>query len=173
MKLRAIALGVVALCAAVFFTPAMQAQAYPPTTCPGMLSLSTTTPLAGETITVTGADFTPGAQVHLVLHTKVFGLGTFKADSQGGFTAQVTLPEGVTGGHVISATSGAPHITQCPGVHVQIHAPAGTSAGPPGHHGTSFTGVDILLVVLVAAGLLGVGVALTRGGKQRHGPTAG
>jgi hypothetical protein len=173
MRLRAIALAVAVIGAALFFTPAMQAEAYPPTTCPGMLSLSTTTPLVGETITVTGADFTAGAQVHLVMHSKVFDLGTFKADAQGEFTAQVTLPEGVTGSHVISATSGAPHISQCAGVHVHIHAPAGTSAGPPGHHGTSFTGVDILVIVLIAVGLLGVGAALTRGGKHRHGPTAG
>lgn len=173
MKLRAIALAVAVIGAALFLTPAMQAQAYPPTTCPGMLSLSTTTPLVGETITVTGSGFTPGAQVHLVLHTKVYGLGTFTANGNGSFTAQVTLPEGVTGTHVIVATSGAPHVNQCPGVRIHIHAPAGTSAGPPGHHGTSFTGVDILVIVLIAAGLLGAGVALTRGGKRRHGQSAG
>lgn len=173
MRFRAVALAVAVIGAALFFTPAMQAQAYPPTTCPGMLSLSTTTPLVGETITVTGSGFTPGANVHLVMHTKVYDLGTFKADSHGNFTAQVNLPDGVTGAHVIVATSGAAHVNRCPGVRIHIHAPAGTSAGPPGHHGTSFTGVDVLIIVLIAAGLLGAGVALTRGGKRRHGTNAG
>src|SRR2546423_1218644 len=103
MKLRAIALAVAILGAVLFFTPGMQAQAYPPTNCPGMLSVSTTTPLAGETITVSGTGFTPGAQVHLVMHTKVYDLGTFTANGQGNFTAQVTLPDNVFGAHVISA----------------------------------------------------------------------
>jgi len=169
MKLRAFALAAAAICAALFVTPAMQAQAYPPTTCPGMLSLSTTTPLAGETITVTGADFTPGAQVHLVMHSNVYDLGTFTANGQGAFTAQVTLPSGVVGVHVISATSGAPHINQCPGVQIHIHAPGGQSSGPGGHHGTSGTGVDVAIILLVATGLLGIGFALARGGKRRHG----
>jgi hypothetical protein len=173
MKIRAmLALAAVVISAALF-APAIQAQAYPPKTCPGMLSVSTTHPLPGETITVTGANFTPGAQVHLVMHTTTYDLGTFKADGQGNFSAQVKLPNGVFGRHLIIAVSGAPHINQCPGDPIQIHGPEGTSNGPGGHHGgNSFTGVDILIIVLVAAGLLGAGVALTRGGKRRHGPDA-
>jgi len=169
MKLRAIALAVAVLGAALFFTPVMQAQAYPPTGCPGSLSVSTTTPLAGETITVTGTGFTPGAQVHLVMHTKVYDLGTFTANAQGSFTAQVTLPDNVFGKHLVIATSGAPHIQQCPGDPIQIHGPGGVNSSPGGHHGTSGTGVDVAIILLTAAALLGIGFAVARGGKRRHG----
>lgn len=172
MKLRATVALVVAMLAAMFFIPAAQAApapGYPPHGCPGQLSVSTTHPLPGETITVTGSNFTANAQVHLVMHTKTYDLGTFTANAQGQFAAQVQLPNGVTGRHVIFATSGAAHIKQCAGIPIQIHSPAATSAGPGPHHGNAFTGVDILLILLVAAGLLGAGVALTRGGKRRHG----
>ena len=172
MKIRAMLALAAAVIGVALFAPAIQAQAYPPTTCPGMLSVSTTHPLPGETITVTGTNFTPGAHVHLVMHTTTYDLGTFTANAQGNFSAQVKLPAGVTGRHLIIATSGAPHIQQCPGDPIQIHGPEGSSSGPGGHHGNSNTGVDILIIVLVAAGLLGAGVALTRGGKRRHGPDA-
>jgi hypothetical protein len=173
MKFRAIIALTAAIMAAVFFSPAAQARpGYPPHACPGMLSVSTTHPLPGETITVTGTNFTPGAQVHLVMHTTTYDLGTFKADASGSFTAQVKLPNGVFGRHLVIATSGAPHIKQCSGDPIQIQSPGGTSTGPNGHHGNSNTGVDILVILLVAAGLLGVGVALTRGGKRRHGSNA-
>lgn len=172
MKLRAMLALAAAIIGAALFAPAMQAQAYPPTTCPGMLSVSTTHPLPGETITVTGANFTAGAQVHLVMHTTTYDLGTFTANAQGNFTAQVKLPDGVVGRHVVLAVSGAPHIRQCAGAPIQIHGPEGSSTGTGGHHGNSNTGVDVLIIVLVAAGLLGAGVALTRGGKRRHGTDA-
>jgi hypothetical protein len=172
MKLRAIMALAVAVVAAVFVTPAAQAQAYPPKSCPGMLSVSTTHPLPGETITVTGAGFTPGGRVHLVMHSKTYDLGTFTANAHGNFTAQVTLPNGVFGHHFIIAASGAPHIKQCQGDPIQIQSPSHTTP-PGGHHGTSFTGTDILLIVLIAAGLLAAGFALTRGGKRRHSSSVG
>jgi alpha-L-fucosidase len=173
MKFRAIVALAAAIVGAAFFTPAAQAApspGYPPHGCPGQLSVSTTHPLPGETITVTGTNFTPGARVHLVMHSKVYDLGTFTANAQGQFSAQVTLPHGVFGRHFIIATSGAPHIKQCEGDPIQIQAPPPPT--PPGHHGTSFTGTDILVILLVAAGLLGAGVALTRGGKRRRGADA-
>jgi hypothetical protein len=82
------------------------------------------------------------------------------------------MPDGVFGRHLIIAVSGAPHIKQCEGDPVQIHGPEGSSTGPGGHHGNSNTGVDVLIIVLIAAGLLGAGVALTRSGKRRHGSDA-
>jgi alpha-L-fucosidase len=173
MKIRALIALAVAVLAAVFFSPAAQANAspralaYPPTTCPGTLSVSTTHPLPGETITVTGHNFTPGANVHLVLHTVTYDLGTFKADAQGSFTAQVKLPDGVVGQHLVVAVSGAPHVRQCPGETIQIQAPGGTSTGPGGPPGTSFTGTDLLLILLAAAVLLGAGAIFLRSGRRR------
>ena len=172
MKLRAIVALAAAVVGAVFFTPVAQAQAYPPTICP-TLSVSTTHPLPGETITVSGINFDAHAQVHLVMHTKVYDLGTVTTDANGSFSTSVKMPNGVYGRHVLIAVSGAAHIQGCPGrpiVVVHPHRPGGTNSGTGGHHGgNAFTGVDLLVILLVAAGLLGAGIALTRGGKRRHG----
>jgi hypothetical protein len=122
----------------------------------------------GETITVTGTGFTPNANVHLVLRGggKTYDLGTFKADGQGSFSAQVKLPAGVLGTHLIVAVSGAPNIQQCPGDPIQIHGPGSTSTPPGGP--TSFTGTDIMLILLAAAVLIAAGVIVSRSGKRRH-----
>lgn len=174
MRVRAMIALAVAVLAAVFISPAAPssaspgALAYPPTTCPGSLSVSTTHPLVGETITVSGANFNAHAGVHLVMHSKSYDLGTFNTDAQGSFSAQVRLPFGVVGTHVIVAVSGAPNIGQCPGVRIQIHGPAATSTGPGGPP-TSFTGTDLLLILLAAAVLLAAGVVFNRSGKRRHG----
>ena len=174
MRLRAIATLAVAILAAVFFSPAAHSSAapraldYPPTTCPGALSVSTTHPLPGETITVTGHNFSPGGSVHLVLRPGPYDLGTFQADAQGSFTAHVKLPDGVVGRHVVVAVSGAPHIAQCAGAVIQIQA-GGESTGPGGPPGTSFTGIDLLLILLAAAVLIAAGVLFVRSGKRRHG----
>jgi hypothetical protein len=173
MKLRAISALAVAVLAAVFL-PMAQASAspraldYPPTTCPGSISVSTTHPLPGATITVTGAGFQAGASVHLVLHTKTFDLGTFKAGANGSFVAHVTLPAGISGQHVIIAISGSASAQQCPGVPIQIQGAGGQSSGPGGPPGgTSFTGTDLLMILIAAAVLIGAGVAFNRSGKRR------
>lgn len=176
MKLRAMVTLAVAVLAAAFVAPAQagatpQALAYPPAICP-TLSVSTTHPLPGERITVSGVDFTPNATVHLVLHSKTYNLATVTANGQGEFTTQVTLPSGVVGRHEIVAVSGFPQVQGCPPrpiVVIYIHAPEGTSAGHnPGSGGTSFTGVDVLLILIAAALLIAAGVALNRGGRRRH-----
>jgi hypothetical protein len=173
MRLRAIVALAVAVVAAAFISPAAPssaspgAPAYPPTTCPGALSVSTTHPLVGETITVSGTNFNAHTGVHLVLDSKAHSLGTFNTDAQGSFTAQVQLPSGVLGTHVILAVSGAVNVDQCPGVPIHIHAPQATSTGPGGPP-TSFTGTDILLILLAAAVLLAAGIIFNRSGKRRH-----
>jgi hypothetical protein len=174
MRLRAI----VALFAAAVATLAAPAAAhaavqYPPTLC-ASLSVSTTQPLPGEEITVSGVNFLPDASVRLELHSTTYHLKTVTSDGAGTFTTNVKLPDGVFGTHRIVATSGAPTGSTCPSepfvvIHIQRLGTAGSSASTPGHHGgTSFTGVDVLLILIAAALLIGVGVALNRGGKRRH-----
>lgn len=159
-----------------------QPHAYPPTICP-TVAVSTTTPLEGQSITVSGVNFAPHTKLTLELHTQTYDLGTVTTDAQGTFTTTVKLPAGVSGSHLIVAVGG--NITSCPAdpsAHLDIQGtgqPSGTSTssqgagvgGGSGHGGngggTAFTGVDILLLVLIAAGLLGAGVALVRSGKRR------
>ncbi len=149
-------------------------MAYPPTTCP-TLSVSTTTPLAGATITVTGSNFTAGAHITLELHTTTYVLAHVTASASGAFTASVTMPAGVTGAHDIVATGGA-SVPGCPASPIQA---INLQARRPGHWcrgwrrrggggGTAFTGVDVLLLLAVAGGLVAVGVAFNSGGKRRR-----
>jgi hypothetical protein len=168
MKLRAILALAVAAFAALFVAPGAHAATtlYPVNQC-ASLSVSTTNPLPGETITVSGTNFTPNASVRLELHSSVIVLGTVKADAQGSFTTTVKLPSNLTGTHVIFAATGFdPLGGQCvPSASLGIQ-PGSTNTPPPG--GTSFTGVDILAMVLGAVALLGIGYALNRSGKRRH-----
>ena len=177
MRLRAIVTIVAASLGALLLAPvaraAQPALLYPPTSCP-LLSVSTTHPLPGEAITVAGQNFTPDASVRLELHSKIYVLETVTTDNTGSFTTTVKLPAGVTGTHQIVAATGAPHIAGCPPnpvvtIHIQGHGAAGAGAGAGGSGssgGTSFTGVDILLIVIIAALLLGVGFGLTQAGRR-------
>jgi hypothetical protein len=147
--------------------------AYPATLCP-TLSVSTTMPLVGATITVSGVNFDPNATIKLELESKPWLLATVKSDAQGAFTVNVKLPAGVFGSHLIVAVGGT---TQrgpgCPVdpsqlLHIQNPGTSGGNGGGNGNGGgTAFTGVDVLLLVLLAAVLLSVGVAINRSGKRR------
>jgi len=170
MRLRAIVALAIAVVASALFAPSATAAAgYPTTQCPS-LSVSTTNPLPGQSITVSGVNFTPNASVRLELHTTVYVLKTVTADDQGAFTTSVTLPDGVVGSHEIVAATGAPNISGCPGnpvvvIHIQT---GGSSSSTGGHHGgTSFTGVDVLAMLVGAAVLIGAGVVFNRGGRRR------
>jgi hypothetical protein len=155
--------------------PAAQAVAYPPTICP-TISVSTTTPLAGEAITVTGTNFIPGATVRLELDSSATVLKTVTASASGTFTTQVTMPAGLLGSHTILASGGGGG-PGCPADPIQIvnaHGPGGgggslgNGGGTNGGGGTAFTGVDVLLLVLIAGLLVTAGVMLNRGGKRRR-----
>jgi hypothetical protein len=139
MRLRAIfALAATVFGALLLVPAAAQAAGYPPTEC-ASLSVSTTHPLPGEEITVSGTNFLPNADVRLELHSKTYVLKTVTTDSSGSFSTQVKLPNGVVGTHQIVAASGAPSTCPTPTVtlHIQKHGTEGSSAPPPGH-GTSF-----------------------------------
>ena len=136
---------------------------YPPNVG-AALAVSTTNPQPGGTLTVTGSHFVKNASVRLELHSHRFVLATVQADASGNFSTSVTLPAGVTGTHTIVAATGVPTSGNCatPTITITIQNP-----GPNGGPGTSFTGVDVLAMVLGALALLGVGFALTRSGKRR------
>lgn len=163
-----------------FVVPATSADAapvaYPVTIC-ATLSVSTTTPLVGASITVSGVNFDPNATIKLELETKPWLLATVKSNALGSFTVTVKLPAGVFGAHLIVAIGGNTQSgASCPAdpsvlLHIQNpgagggQGGGGTGSGNGG--GTALTGVDVLLLVLLAAVLLTVGVAINRSGKRR------
>lgn len=174
MKIRATLALVLALAGLVLVGPASPAQAsgfqaYPPTICP-TVSVSTTKPAVGETITVTGQNFDPNKSVTVLMHSKTYVLATVKTDAEGAFSANVKMPAGLTGSHLITVKGAQ---SGCPADPVRIliggtpiSSPAkGPNGGPP-----AFTGVDVLGLLLAAAALIGLGVLLNRrrGANSRH-----
>lgn len=165
MKLRALMALALAVLGVAIVRPVASASAYPATTCP-TLGVSTTTPAPGESITVTGSDFDAHTSVTLLLDRSSTVLGTAHTDGTGSFTTHVTMPDGVTGNHLIEAKGAQ---TQCPADPVQIfpgHAATGPGAPDTGGPGTAFTGLDIVGLLLLAAALLGTGAAVHRRGSR-------
>lgn len=160
--------------AAVASAPAV-AGPYPPTVC-AAIAVSTTTPYAGQKITVSGTGFTAGDQVEIVLTGGANAtLGHAMVAADGSFGAQVTIPGGINGHFKIDARGGGP---SCPVdpilIDVRVGAGiAGVAAGPGGgvgangSGGLSFTGFNALLLIAAAAVLIGTGVLLARGGRRR------
>ena len=110
------------------------------------------TPVAGQSITVTGADLVPGPGT-LVLHSDPVTLGAVTVAPDGTFTATVTIPaDTVPGAHEIELVNASDAVTAVAAITVQA-APAaglastGTDAGP-----------GIALGVLLL--LLGAGAAM-------------
>lgn len=182
MRLRSIV--VVPLLAAVtgllfVVGPAGSALGYPPTACP-TLAVSTTHPLAGQPITVTGSGFAPHATIRLELRPPTGRqVGTVHSDTQGNFATTITLPSG-PGRHDLVAVGGSQAGTSCPvdpsqvlqaqvdpSQLQQVQANASPS-GARQHGGTAFTGLDIAGLVLAALALLGGGVLLSRTGRRRR-----
>lgn len=135
---------------------------YPPVLCP-TIAISTTHPFPGETITITGQGFAAGQALTLVMHTTTYVLGHVTTSAAGTFTAQVTLPAGVTGNHVIIAEGSG---TDCPVDPIQILV--GTPTSPGSGSPLPFTGVDILTALAIALGLIGVGLLVARGGRRSY-----
>lgn len=135
------------------------------------ISVSTTVPASGERITVTGVNFNAGGHVRLVLDTGDV-LGHPTADANGSFTTKITMPNGVYGFHKLyhrGGKTGQP-AKGCPAdPGLDIGSGASIPAGGPGHHGgTSFTGIDIAVLLAAAALLIAIGVALNRKSRGKR-----
>jgi hypothetical protein len=159
--------------AGAFATPAP----YPPSACP-TLSVSTTNPLPGESITVSGRNFDANARIEIVLDKPGRVMRTVTSDSNGQFTTSITLPAGLTGRHLFKAIGGGSDATRgCPADPGQAFDVQGGSAaslepgssgangpGAPGSNGggTAFTGLDVAGLLAIAAALIGAGALLNR-----------
>jgi hypothetical protein len=173
MKIRSILALVVALAGLLLAAPAAQARAaaptdpvYPPTTCP-TISVSTTHPLPGATITVVGTNFDPNTKVTLRIKSPSIFLRSVVSDNGGSFTTTVKLPPGLFGNRLIIAIGG--QTGGCPADPVQITIQNGSSnsggnGGGNGNNGggTAFTGTDVAGLLALAAALIGLGVLLNR-----------
>lgn len=102
-KLSIMVLGV--LTALALALPVL-AQEYP--TFDGPVTVSDSTPNAGDTVTVSGSGFEAGATIELWFRSDPVKLGETTADAAGEFEAEVTIPaDAAAGVHHIEATGPA------------------------------------------------------------------
>lgn len=170
MRVRALlTMGLALVCALLAAPFAGSAIAYPPTTC-STLSVSTTTPVAGASFTISGSNFEPSASVHLVLRPAGSDLGTAHTDTTGAFSVTARIPADVSGNQNVVATSGATINGVCPADPIQaldVQAASNGNNGGGGNNGgsnggLSNTGLDIAALLALAAALIVGGVALNR-----------
>lgn len=152
---------------------------YPPRPC-ATLSVSTTTPYGGQSITVSGTGFSSGDQVTLEMRGDTNAtLGHVTVGSDGRFSTEVKIPDDAHGHFLIYADGGHPSCPVDPvvldvrsslgigGVAVGPNGASAAVAGASSAGGLAFTGLDVLLLVVAGLILIGTGVLLTRGGRRR------
>jgi hypothetical protein len=175
MRLRSISVLPVAAALLLVAGPVTSAAAYPATTCP-TLAVSTTTPLEGQAIGLTGTQFNPHARIQLELSPKPYLLRTVTSNSRGSFSTTVTMPKGLVGNRTISAIGGGSNpAIGCPtdpvetiGIQTNGGGGGGTTHGGSTNGGPAFTGIDVLGLIAAAIALLGGGVLLNRSGQRRR-----
>lgn len=145
--------------------PASAAAPYPPGGA-APLSVSTTTPAPGQTITVSAAGFGANEIVDLVLHSTPVTLASPRADSNGTFSVQVTIPSDVRGVHVLTATGRTTGKTVSITLTIGFPPPTGGGGGLPN------TGLMVWGFGIVAAILLVLGTAFLVFGRRRRSGAA-
>jgi hypothetical protein len=174
MRLRAALVLVLAL-AGLVVAPATVASAtpnYPTTTC-ATLYISTTHPVPGASLTVTGKEFTANAAVTLKIVKPSIVLKHVTTDADGSFSTTVKLPDGLTGSRVITAVGAQD--TTCPVDPIQLAIQGGSPNGagvPSNGGGTAFTGVDVAGLVAIAVALIGAGVLINRRSRGAKRPAS-
>jgi hypothetical protein len=141
--------------------------AYPPSPHATILA-STTTPAFGDTIEASGVAYCANEDVRLTLGGSF--VGTTHTDGTGSFDPPVKVNK--TGKVPLCGigASGLADDRDCVMLTVQSRGLGGQHGHKPsgGGGGTSFTGVDVLLLCLVAAVLLGAGWAFVAAGRKKR-----
>lgn len=130
------------------------------------VSVSTTNPAVGATITVAGNGFGANDTVDITLHTTTYNLGTATTNSSGSFSTSVTLPAGVSGQHTLTVTD--PTTSQSNSVVLTIGAAGAPSGGTSTGGGLSSTGVAVISLGALGVILLAGGAVMLFAGRRRR-----
>jgi hypothetical protein len=149
---------VAALCGALVgleLSPAA-AQQYPP--AGGLLTVSDTTVVPGQTVRLTAEDAGPGSVWTFTFESDPVYLGTATANDAGVVIFDATIPADATlGTHTIVATSDTGEQRS---VTVTVVAADGATAGQPADGGLALTGRNLGRMARVGVLLLALGAAL-------------
>lgn len=147
----------------------VNADVVPPFVLPtadGVLAGVPTAVQRGQTITVSGTGFLPGAPIAFGIYSAPSLIGFGAADGSGAFSTSITVPAGQSfGAHTIVATGvGAGGVDRLLAASTVVVEPAPPSGGPGSASGVlSATGVEPLLPMLAAAIAVLAGLALLTG----------
>jgi hypothetical protein len=143
------------------------ASAYPTGTNP-VISLSDTSVPQGASLTVFGDNFTPNSRAVLTLHSAPVALGTVSTDSNGQFSAQVTVPSSTTPGqHTIEALDVPTGDIAAASL---VVTGSGSSGGGGGGTGGGLAGTGVAVIGVGALGvilLVGGGLMLMAGRRRK------
>ena len=135
--------------------PAAAQEAYPPDV-PSVATPSSSVANGGST-TVAGAGWQPGTTVTLTVGGVQQTLGTAPVQSDGSFSADVTLPCLDSGSHTITVTgTGASGAAATASTMITVTG----SCGDPGNGSLPRTGSDIASLFTLAAGLALLGAVM-------------
>jgi LPXTG-motif cell wall-anchored protein len=144
------------------------AQQYPPGNCG--LTVSDTTPIPGQTITITAFTFEPNAQVSITLGSNTVVLGTPTANASGVVTLQATIPSDTKlGHHTITATGPSASCAATITAAITVVPKAAAGAGGPPSGPLPRTGDDTSIpLAKIGLGLAAVGGVLTAFAAKRR-----
>ncbi len=159
---RLAALALLMLTMALGLTVPAAAQ-YPPTT--GDLQVSATVVSAGQSITVSGANYCPNTAVSITLTRSPSGtpepVGSFTTDSQGAFSGSVTIPSTASpGSFTLQATGTNSNCsnTRVLSANLRVRSARALSA----------TGTNVLPWLLLAAGAILIGTLFVVTARRRR-----
>jgi hypothetical protein len=152
---------------AVLVGPAVaQAQDYPP--AGDSLTVSDSVVVPGQSLTVSGGGAGPGAKVDIFIYSERVLLASTNADSDGQYSASVTIPASIDPGtHVIRAISGGEILSA---VEVTVAGSGGAAADSDGD--LPFTGAGTLPGIGIGVGLIALGSTLLLASRRRRSQRA-
>ena len=164
-RVRILIVAIVALASGLFLAPASQAapsdNPYPPSIC-AQLTISATTAHVGDTLHISGVDFTPGDELDIVIHSDPVLIKHVTVDGTGAFGFDWVVPDLSDGSHVITVEGSSSDVCPIDPLEIQVNGVGPTEPG------NANTGVDSLTWIFVAIMLLGAGALLATAGRRRH-----
>ncbi|MCF6745031.1 fibronectin type III domain-containing protein [Blastococcus sp. KM273128] len=117
----------------------------------------------GQKVTLTGAGFSPGSEVTVLVYSEPQVLATTVADGDGRISVEVTVPAGLAAGdHTLVAIG-----VDAAGHPYTLTLPITVSGGTTGSGGLAYTGADIAFPAIGGVAALAVGGALVLAGRRR------
>ena len=145
---------------------APELPAEPPSTPSGSLSSSEGAEftVTSRQTTLTGTGFAPGTPVTIAIYSTPTVLTTTVSDADGAFSVEVTIPDGLSGGHTFVATGAAPG-----GGTRTLTLPVTVSLTDPGLADTGMSYLPLIVTVVLGSVLLAAGATALVWLRRRPG----